>query len=145
MIADNVILYAQWKVNTYSLDFNLNGGVGNPPANQSVNYGEKADVVAEPVRDGYTFKGWNTIIDGTGISWDFNLNTMPAKDITLYAQWDENENPVPPTPGPNPGGDTIGQVVNSGLPKTGGFQMLAFGLLTLGAGLFLGFKTYRKK
>lgn len=48
------------------------------------------DLITQPIsptKDGYTFTGWNTAADGSGINWDFSLNTMPANDITLYAQY----------------------------------------------------------
>ncbi|WP_446500014.1 leucine-rich repeat domain-containing protein, partial [Listeria innocua] len=44
---------------------------------------------ANPVKEGYTFTGWYDEKTG-GIAWDFAMNKMPAKDITLYAQFSEN-------------------------------------------------------
>ena len=37
---------------------------------------------------GYIFDGWNTAADGTGTDYDpADPLTMPASDVTLYAQW----------------------------------------------------------
>ena len=47
-----------------------------------------------PIRAGYTFSGWNTAVDGSGLTWDFATTTMPDKDIALYAQWQQNKHAV---------------------------------------------------
>uniref|UniRef100_UPI0021AB62B0 leucine-rich repeat domain-containing protein n=1 Tax=Listeria farberi TaxID=2713500 RepID=UPI0021AB62B0 len=44
---------------------------------------------ANPVKEGYTFTGWYDEKTG-GIAWDFAMDKMPAKDITLYAQFSKN-------------------------------------------------------
>ena len=39
-------------------------------------------------REGYLFEGWNTEKDGGGTAYAADDSfTMPAKDVTLYAQW----------------------------------------------------------
>lgn len=43
---------------------------------------------ADPVREGYTFKGWNTKANGNGTA--FDANTKVADDMTVYAQWEAN-------------------------------------------------------
>ena len=47
-----------------------------------------------PLRDGYTFDGWNTAVDGNGVEYDgtFTITT----NLILYAQWIE-DNPLTPT------------------------------------------------
>lgn len=92
MLANNLILYAQWEkdvdpIVNYTLQFDLNGGQGVTPANQILNEGQRAMQPEAPLRAGYEFKEWNTSKDGTGESWNFETNTMPANDVTLYAQW----------------------------------------------------------
>lgn len=47
-------------------------------------------------REGYTFVGWNTKADGSGKSYTdkskiTNLTSKNGKTITLYAQWEKNE------------------------------------------------------
>ncbi|WP_267669211.1 leucine-rich repeat domain-containing protein [Listeria welshimeri] len=44
---------------------------------------------ANPVKEGYTFTGWYDEKIG-GTEWDFATDKMPAKDITLYAQFSKN-------------------------------------------------------
>ncbi|MGL5043262.1 MAG: InlB B-repeat-containing protein, partial [Culicoidibacterales bacterium] len=38
---------------------------------------------------GYTFIAWNTAQDGSGSSWNFATNVMPAQNLILYAQWEQ--------------------------------------------------------
>ncbi len=87
---NNVTLYAQWQKvasTEYTLSFNLNGGQGIAPINQILKVGEKTQEPNRPVREGYIFQGWNTATDGRGITWNFDSSTMPAENVTLYAQW----------------------------------------------------------
>lgn len=90
MPAMDVYLYAQWSINTYTLDFDLNGGTSLTPDAQAIVFNELAFVPEDPTVDGYTFMGWNTADDGTDITWDFDTMTMPAHDVTLYAMWSIN-------------------------------------------------------
>ena len=50
-----------------------------------------------PVKDGYTFKEWNTKADGTGTV--FTKDTPITSDITVYAIYTQNPS-TPPTPLP---------------------------------------------
>ncbi|MGL5041887.1 MAG: InlB B-repeat-containing protein [Culicoidibacterales bacterium] len=87
---NDVVLYAQWSINSYNLRFNINGGLGTPPPSQTLEYANKAVSVTAPQRTGYTFLSWNTSIDGSGDDWNFGTTVMPENDITLYAQWSIN-------------------------------------------------------
>ena len=87
MPANDVILYAQWTVNSYVLSFDLNGAPGVAPASQTLDFdtlGTEAETVTYA---GHEFISWNTLADGTGVVWDFATNRMPANDVTLFAQW----------------------------------------------------------
>ena len=83
--AQDITLYAQWKVRSYSVNFDSNGG--SAVASQSVRYGFKASQPASPTRTGHTFQGWYTAQDG-GTRYDFNRTV--TGDITLYAHWAVN-------------------------------------------------------
>ena len=84
-----VTLYAVWKLNTYTVTFNANGG-SNPPAKQTKTHGTNLTLsTAKPTRTGYTFVGWSSTKDGdleyaAGGTYDKNAN------ITLYAKWQIN-------------------------------------------------------
>ncbi|RGU85775.1 hypothetical protein DW825_08525 [Bifidobacterium adolescentis] len=83
--AQNITLYAQWKVRSYSVNFDSNGG--SAVASQSVKYGSKASRPTDPTRAGHTFQGWYTSRDG-GARYDFNQTV--TGDVTLYAHWSVN-------------------------------------------------------
>ncbi len=93
MPAYHVTLYAQWEqdlvapVTKYQVTFILNGGSGVSPETQSLQMGDQIVKPIDPMKDGFSFIGWNTTSDGTGVNWDFATMTMPANDVTLYAQW----------------------------------------------------------
>ncbi len=74
-----ITLYAQWKVNQYTLTFNTNGGSAISAITQD--YGTAVTAPANPTKEGYTFNGWDKEIP----------STMPAENLTFTAQWKENE------------------------------------------------------
>lgn len=117
-----------FEVTEYLLSFNLNGGEGTNPDIQRLLEGAKGTQVANPTRNGYTFKGWNSVQDGSGVEWNFETSVMPANDVTLYAQW----TPIPPT-----------IIV---LPKTGtDSKVMGLSALLMGSGiLILIFKKKKK-
>ena len=87
-------LYAQWTANTYSVEFNANGGTGTM-TDQSFTYGQSQALSANAfTRADYAFKNWNTKSDGTGTSYTdkqsvSNLSATNGATVTLYAQWTE--------------------------------------------------------
>lgn len=86
-IYQDATLYANWTLNTYSIQYNTNGGNGTFDA-QTKTYG--IDVLLyeyEPTRSGYLFDHWNTSMDGNGsIYYPGSIYTNDA-DLTLYAIW----------------------------------------------------------
>ncbi len=87
-----VHLYAQWKNNTYYVDFDANGGTGSM-GSQMFTYGVAGTLNPNVfTRVGYTFIGWNTRADGSGTSYQdlasvLNLTSVQNGSVTLYAQW----------------------------------------------------------
>ncbi len=90
-----VTLYAQWKVNTYSIAFNSNGASGSM-SNLSMTYGTAKNLTANAfTKTGYTFTGWNTKADGSGTMYADkasvkNLTSSNGATVTLYAIWKKN-------------------------------------------------------
>ena len=83
----NVTLYAQWKVNTYTITYNANGGNG-APSNQIKKHGENITLSSvKPTKTGYTFTGWNTSSNGSGTSYSSGGTYSNNSNVTLYAQW----------------------------------------------------------
>ena len=72
-------LYPVWNTNKYTIAFDTNGGSEIAPITQD--YGTKITTPDNPTRKGYTFRGWDKEIP----------ETMPAKNITVKAQWEINQ------------------------------------------------------
>jgi uncharacterized repeat protein (TIGR02543 family) len=93
MPASNVTLYAQWAINSYMVTYDGNGNTGGSapvdPANPHA-YNATVTVLGAGglTRTGHTFAGWNTAADGSGTPYTPGATfSMPAADVTLYAQW----------------------------------------------------------
>lgn len=90
----DVTLYAKWEAKTISLNYNANGGYNAPGGTKTLYTDSFVISDIEPKKTGYTFVGWNTEKDGTGISYtagdEIVLNELNSDaDITLYAIWEE--------------------------------------------------------
>ena len=79
MPAENITVKAQWEINQYTITFDTNGGSEIAPITQD--YGTKITTPDNPIRKGYTFRGWDKEIP----------ETMPAENITVKAQWEINQ------------------------------------------------------
>lgn len=78
----NLILYAVWDIERYTITLNPNGGnVSN--ITKSVRYNSKIGTIEQPKRDGYEFLGW---FYDDGIQFKTS-DKMPSEDITLKAKW----------------------------------------------------------
>ena len=88
-----VELYAQWTVNTYTVDFRSNDGA------EQVVYEDFTYDIAQNLtvntfkRTGYTFASWNTEADGSGTAYAdgalvINLLSENEGKMPLFAQWD---------------------------------------------------------
>ena len=87
----NITLTAQWTVNTYTITFELNGGVLN---NAPTEYDADTKVtLPTPSKEGETFAGWydNESFSGTAVTQITNGSTG---DKTLYAKWTLNTYPI---------------------------------------------------
>ncbi|MCF7931716.1 MAG: leucine-rich repeat protein [Acholeplasmataceae bacterium] len=79
MPSEDVFLTALWQINQYTIDFNSNGGSAIQPITQ---YYETTVMAPEdPIREGYTFMGWNQSVP----------EVMPAEDVELTALWQINQ------------------------------------------------------
>ena len=101
-------LYAIWGDKSHETDkdyahlvYDGNGGtdtVTNVPASATSDAGnvgtnhEFTVSDAVPVREGYTFKGWNTKADGSGMEYKAgnSISVAYGSTTTLYAQWVKN-------------------------------------------------------
>lgn len=81
----NNIGVSRLNVAVYTLSFATGGGSAVNDA--AYELGNSA-TLPSTTRTGFTFQGWNTNANGSGTSYAAGANlTMPAHDMTLYAQW----------------------------------------------------------
>jgi uncharacterized repeat protein (TIGR02543 family) len=121
----NVILYAKWSANTYTVTYNSNGGTGSAQRSSSNvtsdSYTTGGTSIALPGvgtlnREGYTFGGWNTSAAGSGTNrLESDLYTT-ISDVIFYAKWipvtysiSYNGNSSDGGSAPTTGGYTTGQ------------------------------------
>lgn len=92
-------LYAVWKINTYTIKYNANGG-GGAPSSQTKTYGKTLTLSSVvPTRTSiedngmlteYTFKGWATSSTSTTVAYKAGANYTANAAATLYAVWSKS-------------------------------------------------------
>ena len=81
-------LCAQWDANTYTVNFNANGGsVGTP--SKTVTYDSTYGELPTPTRENHTFTGWFTAASG-GTQVTSATTVKTTANHTIYAQWSAN-------------------------------------------------------
>lgn len=81
---------AKWKLHSYKITYNLNGGINNP-GNPSTYTIEDTVTFLNPSKEGYTFVAWYK--DGA----ERRTETLPkgsSGDVHLNARWNINDYPV---------------------------------------------------
>ena len=99
--AEQLILYAQYIINTYTVEFD-NQGHGTKPDDQTINHGGKVNNPGNLTANGFIFGGWYREA-GCINAWDFSVDITgkEIKDlyikvydayegIYLYAKWVKN-------------------------------------------------------
>lgn len=90
IVQDDLVFYAQWEIEKYTLTFDANGGEGSMN-NQEFVYDISQKITKNAyTKSGYKFKEWNTKINGTGMSYSDEKEIKLSENITLYAQWEES-------------------------------------------------------
>ena len=89
-VPEDTNLYAEWNLITYDIKYNLNGGtLDEAPTNYNVTSKLNKN---QFTKEGYTFIGWSTSIDGDVMFNDESeISNLSSKDkdvITLYAKWE---------------------------------------------------------
>ncbi len=88
MPGKDTTITATWKINQYTISFDSKGGSSVSSITQD--YGSTINPPASPTFTGYTFNYW--FLDGETKPYTFS--TMPAKNITLSADWTINRHNV---------------------------------------------------
>ncbi len=92
----DITLYAQWlpqASETYSIQYNGNGNDAGEVPTDDQKYIANADVTVKSnsgnlTKAGFTFSGWNTKSDGTGITYAVDGTfKIGSSDLILYAKW----------------------------------------------------------
>ncbi|MDR1583387.1 MAG: InlB B-repeat-containing protein [Prevotellaceae bacterium] len=87
-VADDTDLYAQWIAKEYTLSFDANYvGSSITLPDKKVTYDVALGSLPLLTRTGYSFKGWNTSKDGTGIYYTELSPYTTVGHTPLYAQW----------------------------------------------------------
>ena len=86
---ENIIWWAIWKANTYTVYFNAGGGSVSPTS-KTVTYALTYGTLPTPSKSGHTFNGWFTSASG-GTRITSGSTVSITSDITLYAQWSVND------------------------------------------------------
>ena len=77
-------LTAQWKLKSYTVTYNTNGGTGTY-ANQTKEHGKALTLYTnEPTKAGYTFAGW---LGSDNVTYQAGGPYTANADLTLTAQW----------------------------------------------------------
>lgn len=91
---DNLALYAQWTHPDYTVTFDDQGADIQRVSPSTIKVIAPANTIGElpatpPKRNGYSFVGWNTQLDGEGDS--FAVGSQVISDKTVYAKWYAND------------------------------------------------------
>ncbi len=86
---DDIYLYLKQADPVYQVTYHLDNGV-NAETNPVKFDGTKTIALADPSREGYTFKGWYTDSEFKNKITEIAKGT--AKDLELYAKWEEEGN-----------------------------------------------------
>ena len=90
---EDVVLYAVWQANGYTVSYDPNGGAGDMTSDE-FSYGTAGSLSANKYeKTGFTFIGWATSANGEAVYADlaavYNLTSELNADITLYAIWEK--------------------------------------------------------
>ena len=81
-------LYAVWKVNTYTVSYNANGGTGAPASQIKIHGLTLVLSSTIPTRTNYAFKGWSTSKTATSATYSAEGYYTDNTAATLYAVWE---------------------------------------------------------
>lgn len=94
VVDQDTTVYAKWSP-VYTLTYNGYGSEDITTDPHLYAAGDKATVEGSLfTRDGYTFSGWGTAADGSGISYAEGDQVTMTSDLALYARWTSEDQPI---------------------------------------------------
>ena len=89
LINSDITLYAQWKINLYTVNFNTLAVHVPNPANRRIEYGQPIGKLPDLPSRGvnWLFVGWNDNAEGNGEN--FDEAKLVTENLVLYAIWSE--------------------------------------------------------
>lgn len=86
----NISVSSKWRINEYTISYDGNGGTVSE-SSQKATYQCVIDSLAVATKEGFTFLEWNTAADGTGKTVRAPYTYDSDDDLTLYAQYSQNQ------------------------------------------------------
>ncbi|SMP65425.1 Listeria/Bacterioides repeat-containing protein [Sphaerochaeta associata] len=90
-VVSNIILYSKWVIESYAVNYDANGAAaGSVPESQLKTHDIDLTVSINSgnlLKAGYTFAGWNTKADGSGVDYAAGSSLSTNVATTLYAKW----------------------------------------------------------
>ena len=91
----NATLFALWRLDSFTLKYNANGGTGTVPNPVTVKYKETVTVqLVQLTRKGYYFLGWATKANATEAQFKSGSKVTMTSDTTLFAVWKPRTNKI---------------------------------------------------
>ncbi len=84
VVTEDIILYAKWTANEYTVNFHTNGGTAISPV--TVMYDKLLNEPVKQTKAGHIFAGWYKD-EEFKTPWNFATDRV-TEDVTLYAKWE---------------------------------------------------------
>ncbi|EAF6816749.1 hypothetical protein AUZ29_13375 [Listeria monocytogenes] len=84
----NVDFSGTVNIQVNRVEYNVNFDIDGQVTTESVGAGELVTKPQDPNKDGYAFTGWYDAESG-GNKWGFSTDTMPSRNMTLYARFNK--------------------------------------------------------
>ena len=81
-----ITLYAVWEPETYTIDFDTNGGKGEAEST-TITYGNSMKMPNSIVKDSYYLKGWSKTKNTSVADYKIGIDYQLEENMTLYAVW----------------------------------------------------------
>ncbi|MDR0501743.1 MAG: InlB B-repeat-containing protein [Treponema sp.] len=97
MVTGYITLYAKWNPpGMFTVIFDTNSTSGTAPDAQTVSEGSVITLPNDSdfSKSGYTFGGWNTDAEGSGVNYPAGFDYTVAANVTFYAKWAVNRHTV---------------------------------------------------